>query len=227
MARHLIINADDFGATDGINRGIDACHRAGVVTSASLMVEGQAAEPAAVLAQELPRLAVGLHFVGDRPGAAVDVEDGSAVACELARQLSLFQRLVGRPPTHLDSHHHLHREPTAMAAFARVARDLGIAVRGDGSVHFVGGFYGQWEWKVTDLAHVSVAALQGILRDEVPDGWTEVSCHPGYVTPQLRSIYAVEREAEVRTLTDPAIPATIAELGIELVSYADFNARRG
>src|SRR5436305_5991328 len=105
-----------------------------------------------------------------------------------------------------------------MAAFVDVARALGIAVRGDGSVHFVGGFYGQWEWKVTDLAHVSVSALQGILRDEVPDGWTEVSCHPGYVTPQLRSIYAVEREAEVRTLTDPAIPATIAELGIELVS---------
>ena len=226
MARHLIINADDFGATDGINQAIADCHRAGTVTSASLMVEGEAAEHAAALARELPKLAVGLHWVGDWSGAEVDTGDTAAVARELGRQLAIFDRLVHRPPTHLDSHHHLHREPAAIVAFAATGQRLGIPVRGDGLVHFVGGFYGQWEWKVTELAHVSVPALQGILRDEVPDGWTELSCHPGYVTSQLDSVYRIEREAEVRTLTDPAIAATIDELGIELASYADFNARR-
>ncbi len=225
--RHLIINADDFGATDGINRAIADCLRDGVVTSASLMVGGQAAREAAALARELPGLAVGLHWVGDRPGSSVDTDDAEAVARELQRQLVLFRELTGGPPTHLDSHHHLHMQDHLQSVFADAAAGLGIPVRGDGSVHFIGGFYAQWEWKVTELEHVSVAALQAILRDEVPEGWTEVSCHPGYVTPQLHSVYSLEREAEVRTLLDPAIVQTISELGIELASYADFTRRAG
>ena len=43
---------------------------------------------------------------------------------------------------------------------------LCVPVRGDGAVEFVGGFYAQWEWDVTELEHVSVGALQGILRDD-------------------------------------------------------------
>ena len=221
----MIINADDFGATDGINRAVAECHRTGVVTSASLMVDGQAAREAAALARELTALAVGLHWVGDRPGSEVDTGDPAAVADELERQLTLFSDLTGRQPTHLDSHHHLHREDRLEGVFAAAAARLGIPVRGDGSVHFIGGFYAQWEWNVTELEHVSVPAMVAILRDEVPEGWTEISCHPGYVTPQLRSVYAAEREAEVRTLTDPAIAHAIAELGIELASYRDFDAR--
>jgi predicted glycoside hydrolase/deacetylase ChbG (UPF0249 family) len=224
VSRYLIINADDFGASDGINRAIADCHRAGTLTSASLMVDGNGAREAAELAQMLPRLSVGLHWVGDRPGDEIDTGDANAVARELERQLSLFCELIGRPPTHVDSHHHMHLDEHLRPTFAAAARSLEIPLRGDGSVHVVGGFYGQWEWRVTELEHVSVAALQGILRDEVPEGWTEISCHPGYVTAQLRSVYDVEREAEVRTLTDPAIARTVAELGIELASYADFNA---
>ena len=120
----------------------------------------------------------------------------------------------------------MHRVGAAAAVFDEAGQTLAVPVRGDGSVHFVGGFYGQWQWKVTDLAHVSVAALQAILRDEVPEGWTEISCHPGYVSDELDSAYRIEREAEVRTLTDPAIARTIAELGIDLASFADFNAQR-
>jgi predicted glycoside hydrolase/deacetylase ChbG (UPF0249 family) len=228
VARHLIVNADDFGNTEGINRAIADCHRAGTVTSASLMAAGEAAGHAAELAGELPELSVGLHWVGDRPGVAVvDMDDERAVASELARQLALFEDLLGRPPTHLDSHHHLHFAQRPMQVFVVAAAPLGIPVRGDRSVRFVGGFYGQWEHEVTDLEHVSVAALEGIMREELAeDGWTEIGCHPGYVTPQLRSVYCEEREAEVRTLTDPRIPAAIAELGIELGSYADFARLR-
>jgi chitin disaccharide deacetylase len=228
MARHLIINADDFGSTEGINRAIADCHRAGTVTSASLMATGRAVGHAVELARELPELSVGLHWVGDRPGVAVvDAEDERAIAAELGRQLALFEELLGRPPTHLDSHHHLHSAEPAMGLFVAAATPLGIPVRGDGSVRCVGGFYGQWEHEVTDLQHVSVQALEGILRDELDEhGWTEIGCHPGYVTAELRSAYAQEREAEVRTLTDPRIPALIAELGIELGSYTDFARLR-
>ena len=56
-------------------------------------------------------------------------------------------------------------------------------------------------------------------------GWTEFSCHPGYVTPDYTAVYLAEREAELRALTDPRIRATIEELGVRLVSFADYPGK--
>src|SRR5450432_1252385 len=61
--RRLIINADDFGLTAGVNRGIVEAHEQGVVTSATLMANGPAFEEAIGLAQARPRLGVGCHVV--------------------------------------------------------------------------------------------------------------------------------------------------------------------
>ena len=61
MSRVLIVNADDFGRTGGINRGIARAHEEGIVTSASLMVRDPAAAEAAAYAGEHPQLGVGLH----------------------------------------------------------------------------------------------------------------------------------------------------------------------
>jgi predicted glycoside hydrolase/deacetylase ChbG (UPF0249 family) len=80
---------------------------------------------------------------------------------------------------------------------------------------------------VTNLEYVSVPFLQRMLREEVSEGWTEFSCHPGYLSPDYAAVYYAEREAEVRTLTDPGIQQTIEELGISLVSYADYLVARG
>jgi chitin disaccharide deacetylase len=60
------------------------------------------------------------------------------------------------------------------------------------------------------------------MREEVEPGWTEIACHPGYVTPDYTPIYRDEREAELRTLTDPRIPATMRQLGISLESYLSY-----
>jgi predicted glycoside hydrolase/deacetylase ChbG (UPF0249 family) len=98
-----------------------------------------------------------------------------------------------------------------------------VPSREDGRIRFVGGFYAQWEWLVTDLEYVSVPFLQQLLREEVAPGWTEIACHPGYLSPDFASVYLAEREAEVRTLTDPRIARTVEELAIRLASYADYG----
>ncbi len=61
--RRLIINADDFGLTAGVNRAIVEAHENGVVSSATLMANGQAFAQAVSLAQSTPRLGVGCHVV--------------------------------------------------------------------------------------------------------------------------------------------------------------------
>jgi predicted glycoside hydrolase/deacetylase ChbG (UPF0249 family) len=223
MTKHLIVNADDFGASSGVNRGIVECHRDGVVTSTSLMVTGRAVEEAVALSRENPRLAIGLHWdVWGEDERDFDLDDADAVRREFNAQLDRFMALMGAPPTHVDSHKHTHLDDSVRELFRELVAPLGIPLRGDGCVRFIGGFYAQWEWGVTELEHVSVEALQRILRGEVGEGWTVVSCHPGYMTPDYTSTYASEREVEIRTLTDQRIRATLEELGIELESYASY-----
>ena len=223
--RYVIFNADDFGASTGINRGVIEAHTRGVVTSASLMVRGRARQEAVAMAREHPSLALGLHWdVWGEDERSFDVGDEPAVRTEIARQLDAFVDLIGRPPTHVDSHKHAHLDERVLPVMRELVEPWGVPVRGDGSVEFVGGFYAQWEWQVTELEHVSVGALQEILRTETADGWTEISCHPGYRWPDFTSAYHAEREAELATLTDPAVPRTIEECGLRLASYADWAA---
>lgn len=227
MERYLIFDADDFGASAGVNRGILECHTRGVVTSASLMVTGRAVHEAVAMSRDHPGLAVGLHWdVWGEGEREFDIDDPRAVSDEFRRQLDEFHRLVGGMPTHVDSHRHAHRKEHLMPLFRELVEPLGVPLRDDGQVRFVGGFYAQWEWMVTNLEYVGVPFLQGMLREEVVEGWTEFSCHPGYLSPDYMAIYNEEREAEVHTLTDPRIRQTIEEQGIRLVSYADYSERQ-
>jgi predicted glycoside hydrolase/deacetylase ChbG (UPF0249 family) len=125
----------------------------------------------------------------------------------------------------VDSHHHSHLEDGALTEFSAVFEPLGIPVRGDGHVRYVGGFYAQWEWMVTDLTYVSLGFLRQLLRDEVEPGWTELACHPGYAYADFSSVYFTEREEELRTLTDPAAMHFITDLGINLVNYSQYGER--
>jgi predicted glycoside hydrolase/deacetylase ChbG (UPF0249 family) len=219
--KFLIVNADDFGASTGINRGILECHTRGVVTSTSLMVTGRAVREAVAIGRDHPDLAIGLHWdVWGEDEREFDTTDLRLVRDEFHRQLDRFHQVMHRPPTHIDSHRHAHRADHLMPFFRELVGTLGVPLRDDGRVKFVGGFYAQWEWRVTNLEYVSAPFLQEMLRTEVAEGWTEFSCHPGYLSPDFDSVYLAEREAEVVTLTDPRIRQTIAELGIELRSYA-------
>ncbi|MGA9768294.1 MAG: ChbG/HpnK family deacetylase [Blastocatellia bacterium] len=152
--RKLIVNADDFGFTRGVNTGIMRAFEEGILTSATIMANGDAFEDAVRLARANPSLGIGCHLaiIGGRPVAPVDdvsslVDDDGrlpgtltdlmkmllrkrvqikAVEREFSAQVERCVR-AGITPTHLDSHKHSHTHPLVMKALARVAVQFGIA----------------------------------------------------------------------------------------------------
>jgi chitin disaccharide deacetylase len=226
--RKLIVNADDFGLSLGTNEGIASAHERGIVTSASLMVRGRAATEAADYARKHPPLSVGLHvdlcewtFSGGawRPVyQVVPTQDAEAVANEVARQLTSFRELIGRCPTHLDSHQHVHREEPVHSILLQTARELGIVLRGETDrVRYCGDFYGQSNKGYPFHEAISVASLCGLLHN-LPPGITELGCHPGQ-DGALDSVYNSERRLECQTLCDPAVAQTLGAEGIILCSF--------
>ena len=227
--RSLIVNADDLGASPGVNRGIAQAWQHGVVTSASLMVDGSAAAEAAQWVRATPTMSVGLHldlaeweYVEGEwrcRYARVNVADADAVRAEVDRQLGAFLRLMGRPPTHLDSHQHVHREEPVSHILDAVGGRLGIPVRGrpGNEVAYRGDFYGQTGKGEPYWQALTLNALLGLL-DDLPDGTTELGCHPGFVD-DLDSTYRIEREMETRVLCEPAVRNRLDVLGIKLMSH--------
>jgi predicted glycoside hydrolase/deacetylase ChbG (UPF0249 family) len=229
--RVVIVNADDLGRTRSINAGIARAHEEGILTSASLMVRWPAAREAVPHARAHPELSVGLHadlaeWV-PRSGRwvtvyeIVDLEDDAAVSRELHRQLESFRRMIGRDPTHLDSHQHIHRQ-TGTQAFAELASALGVPLREfDPVVTYCGAFYGQTPEGDPLPGAVTPDRLIDLLGDLGP-GVTELSCHPGAGRDGW-SIYEHERTTELETLCDPRVRAAIEEQGIVLASFADLR----
>lgn len=207
----LIVNADDFGAGHGTNRGIMEAHVRGIVTSTSLLVDAPGSEDAATLARTAPDLSVGLHL--DLDGVLVQY-----VVTECKRQWRRFHSLCGTGPTHVDTHHDSHRDPLILRLLLAFTRELGVPLRGHSAARVCSKFYGQWGGE-THFEQISVSRLVQMLREDVTEGVTELTCHPGHVDPALRSSYTSEREAEVRTLCDPEVRPVLAAQGIRLISF--------
>jgi predicted glycoside hydrolase/deacetylase ChbG (UPF0249 family) len=221
----LVINADDFGLSPGVNEGILEAYTAGVVTSASLMVLVQAAREAADAAARHPALSVGLHFVGDQ---GVNFDDRRSVAQAFEAQLDRFRELTGHDPTHVDSHHHVHTASEArLAMFGELVSPLEVPLRRDGRVAYIGGFWAQPEPGVTDLECVSRRALIELVRAQAIEGFTELACHPARLLGDFSSSYLQEREAELETLTGTGLREEIEGLGVRLVSYLEWRAGLG
>jgi predicted glycoside hydrolase/deacetylase ChbG (UPF0249 family) len=228
--RYLIVNADDFGQSEGVNRGIIKAHRCGIVTSASLMVRWPAAPAAAAYARAHPQLALGLHVdLGEqvyRDGTwtprytVVPLDDKTAIADEVGRQLQAFHRLMGHGPSHLDSHQHVHRREPMRTVLIEIARALDIPLRHYcPAIGYRGDFYGQTAEGGPLPEAISVARLIHIL-ETLPSGYTELACHPGEGS-DLDTTYGVERALELRVLCDPRVRAVIKAQEIELRSFRD------
>ena len=247
MNRLLIVNADDLGRSEGINRGIFEAHERGIVTSATLMVGFPAAELAAAELVHHPRLGVGLHvtLTGAAPtlppAALPSLVDAAGmlprkpellgaiapaeVLAEVRNQLALFRRLTGRLPTHLDSHHHSHRHPVVLAALLEVAAEHSLPVRRSSETIAervaAAGLLTTGRFDESFFAETAtLEMLLAIVRGLEP-GVTELMCHPGYADDELRreSGYADDRDREIAALTDPTVAAVVRALGVELVHF--------
>jgi predicted glycoside hydrolase/deacetylase ChbG (UPF0249 family) len=203
--RFLIVNADDLGLTAAVNAGVFAAHEQGIVTSASLMV-GRPAAPAAV--EELtehPELAVGLHLEPD----------------DCRAQLERFREMVGRDPTHLDSHKHVHEAEPVKAEAEALAAELGVLLR-NRAIRYEGSFYGRPGGEPAPEAIAPEHLIE--LIHALPPGWTEIGCHPA-AGPVPSSSYDAERQIELGTLCDPRVREALNVSDVHLCSFAQVNAR--
>jgi len=249
--KRLVVNADDFGRTPGVNAGVVEAHLHGIVTSATVMVlEPAAEEGVADVRRRAPRLSLGLHFAltgGGLPASSPDrvrsllvdgrfprlpadlPEDLSAeeIARELDAQIFLFEKMAGGRPSHLDSHHHSALHPSVQPVFASAALRLGIPVRASTPA-------ARDELRASGVRtpdrfvdgfygkDATAEKLRSILRD-LEDETTELMCHPGHPDEKLLSgsSYARERERELALLCDPETKTLVVEQGIGLVSFRE------
>jgi predicted glycoside hydrolase/deacetylase ChbG (UPF0249 family) len=225
--KKLIVNADDFGFRDGINKGIVYAHQNGVVTSASLFLEKEGTDEAVRLARELPSLGLGPHIDLDKffsidhhLGVIVDLinprPDGGAIRGEIRRQLDKFYSF-GFKPDHIDSHHHAHLHPEIFPIFSEVAKECKIPV-----VRFFSKFYSD---KNTFESMKKLLLEKGFVYfDHFIEGWywgnidesyeiAELMTHPGYGE--------LWREAELAHCCQPQLKQYLIDQKIDLLRFSD------
>jgi len=151
--KNLIVNADDLGWSQGVNRGIAEAHRTGLVTSTSLLANGPAFESALAVARANPELGVGVHLnLSDGPPSArpdqvpgllntarkLEASPETLLLRIARRSLELGEverewdaqitgiRNAGVAPTHLDGHKHVHMLPGLFEIALRLAKKHNI-----------------------------------------------------------------------------------------------------
>jgi chitin disaccharide deacetylase len=138
--KRLIINADDFGFTHEVNAGIVDAHLHGVLTSTTLMANGEAFEHAVRLARDTPSLDIGCHLVlvqgrSLATGRRLPETPTELLIALAKKQVDLYTELrvqvekilaAGLQPSHLDSHKHTHIVPQVFRQVVRLAQEFGI-----------------------------------------------------------------------------------------------------
>ena len=249
----LVVNADDFGYTPGVSAGILRAHRSGIVTSTTLMANAPDTSGAARLARQTPALVVGVHLVctygrpltdparvpslvgadGAFPRVTELIRSGQPRAdealVEFRAQYARVRELVGREPSHVDTHHWVHDLPPLEDAVLALATETGCAVRthdGRQRGRFRDAGIRTTDRFVREFQHggaIHVDALLDLLeRLGVESGTAELMCHPADPDAMLLSTssYARERGMELETLTDPLVRDAIERLDIDLITYA-------
>jgi predicted glycoside hydrolase/deacetylase ChbG (UPF0249 family) len=257
MAKYLIVNADDYGIAASVSQGIRETHQRGVVTSTTVMIGmDNAVEAVQQALTETPDLALGLHIVVagkamkpvlppdqiptllrpdglfyDHPawGEHAASFNPDEMKREIYAQFDRFVAVVGRLPTHLDSHYHAtYYHPASIEAMRSLALEHNLPMRHDRGVGsaIVEGiphpviFY--------ELDHDQpIEVLLDFLRTLPEDEVVELCCHPGYSNDTLFDTdpWTTVREIEIGYMTDPHVKEVIASEQITLCTFDIFKIR--
>ena len=239
----LIINADDFGLTEGVNHGIVQAFQKGIVRSTTLMMGMPATEQAIALSMENPELKVGVHLRlttgqpmasevpsllgndGQLQKQSLFWENQGMNTEEIERELrAQIEQFISYdvPLSHLDGHHHCHSHPQVAPIASKLAQEYGVPIRPCGqtaqfngkSLMFSDRFYGD---------SLSTHGLLNIIEDY--KGQTQVlelMAHPAIVDKALEQVsgYSDARAQELKILTDPTLPDLLASMGIAVTDYS-------
>jgi len=247
MIKKLIINADDFGLTEGITKGIIDCHADGVLTSTTLLINAPFTNMALNMAQQCPRLGVGIHLNAtlgrplvsgkksftDAYGQFVKVTEyplrnveanPKELYMEWKAQIELFIALANKLPTHVDSHHHVHMNPVHHEAVLKLTQEYDLPVRQTSRHHSqkintdYEDAYFYGDFYGDSLSMKSITDVFDLDKEIV-----EIMCHPAYLDQATydSSNYRLPRMTEMKILRSQELRRFVKEAGIELINYAD------
>ena len=239
--RRLIVNADDFGLTGGVNRAVEELHRAGVLTSTTLMARAEATDEAIEIARSTPSLGVGCHVVlvdgepvltakevptlVDRKTGCLQAKlgaflqrllngrmDAAEIEAEARAQIDLIQS-KGLVLTHIDTHKHAHMFPAVLRPVLRAARAAGIcAVRNP--------FEAAWSLRATP-GGLWVRRTQVSLLRRLEPTFRQIVAEEGFTTTD--GAIGVLATGTLDAATVNCLLGVMPEGTFELVSHPGYN----
>lgn len=245
MKRLLIVNADDCNLTPGVTEAILDCHDQGILTSTTFMAN-LPVDPQTVRELKARKdLGVGIHLnvtFGYPVSRALSVRSllGSEgqfkkyaaqkavlpkpeeLFREYQNQIYHFRRLFGFLPTHLDTHHQMHDDAFFLNALMLTAKHFSLPLRKSclpmpvpglrTTDYFFGNLTVQGYWRKI--------SLDNILR-HIPDGISEIMCHPGKNDKDLQSVssFTAGREVEWSLFRDRKFRKILADCGVTLGNF--------
>ncbi|WP_297635715.1 chitin disaccharide deacetylase [uncultured Clostridium sp.] len=240
----VIFNADDFGLTEGVNLGILKAFKDGVVKSTTLMVNMPFAEQAVKIANENPELGVGVHLTVTAGPQLIKIKNSlvdengdfhnkdllydyqvklneEELYCEWKTQINKFIELMGKKPTHIDSHHHIHLIPKYLKVALKLAEEYGIPMR-------------EQKWDNKNFEYIKLkqdfiydgCKLEYFINHEdelLKEDVIEVMCHPAFIDQNLldKSSYNLARCGELSILTSIELKEWISKNKIKLINYGE------
>lgn len=202
----VIINADDFGYSRGINYAIVDCHTQGILTSTTIMANMPGFDHAVSLAKENPELGIGVHLTLSCGKPLLNThktlvnEDGSFKKAdyfaysedydeeEIKREWTAqIEKVIasGIKPTHLDSHQHVHTFRNNSHIIVALARKYKLAVRNNvqlpDDIRKVNRFETEFDRCDVRIERPLRSYLENLQQDIITYGSVEIMCHPGYL----------------------------------------------
>lgn len=228
----LVVNGDDLGYTKANTLGIVEAYRRGILRSTTALGNSRYLGFAREAVEGCEGLGVGVHltltlgrpltegrsfagadgaFLGRKELYAVNL-DMAEVEAEWRAQIERFIEVMGRRPTHFDSHHGVHDFcPEALEVARGLAAEYGVELRRYGRFAYVSGF-----WDETATAETLIRIMREHAKEDV-----ELMCHPGFCDLELyrESSYNVQRVRELDALCDERVLSYVKERGVVLCHY--------